>query len=119
MCGYSWFKDGIKDSFNCYEDIVREGEIMFYPSEWSHQTFNVEHHTISYSGSQFDARNYRFIVEEFYAQCVHDKWSYDFSGKLCDALDYCHQLWDDKLRGDRAPLAQKWRAEATAERQAE
>ena len=32
------------------QDVVREGEILFYPSEFYHQTFNVEHVSIAYSG---------------------------------------------------------------------
>lgn len=123
VCGHMWDAaptgEIITGDFKCFEDVVREGEILFYPSEFYHQTFNVEDRSISYSGTQLDARNYRFITNEFFEECARGKWNYKFSGKLCDVLDDCYKLWDDRFRGGRAPIAQRWRDVANQKSQAE
>jgi len=91
----------ITGEFKCFEDVVHEGEVVFYPSKFYHMTAVVDQPCLSYTGTQLDPVNYRSIMDSLHGECVYEKHNYRFSGMLCDALDKCYKLWDKKFRGNR------------------
>lgn len=89
----------------CYDDVVSRGEMVFYPSNYWHQTLNLQTPTISITGTVVDNNNYESVTEELQAECSHGKWKWSLSKRLCDALQDCFDLWDDGLLDVHQPIS--------------
>ena len=86
---YPRFADSV-----CYDDVVRAGEMVFYPREYWHQTLNLATPSVSVSGTVVDENNYDSVQEEITAECKHGKWNWHFGKDLCKAMDNCFTLWN-------------------------
>jgi hypothetical protein len=96
ICGRSTSRGAPKHT-HCYEDIVRSGEMVFYPKRWTHRTINLDTPTVALTGTISDKNNHNSIAQELYEECTYSKHSFDISGKLCDALDKCGEVWHDRF----------------------
>jgi len=48
----------------CYQYVIEPGEMMFYPRDWWHQTYNVDDENISITGTIADGLNFDSISHE-------------------------------------------------------
>merc|ERR1712226_493739 len=81
----------VTGDFQCFEDVIDEGDILFYPSKFWHMTSVVDQPCLSYTGTQLDPVNYRSITDTLFTECEYGRLNYRFSGMLCDALDKCYK----------------------------
>jgi len=73
----------------CFEEILSEGDVIFYPKDAYHQTQCLDMPTITLTSTILTEENKVALVDELWLECVYSKHSYRFSGKLCDALEVC------------------------------
>ena len=77
---------------------VKAGEFIFYPRDYWHQTQNLEHHTMSLSGSVVDAYNWETSIREFDTECTAGRIMHPQEGDgVCDGLRTCFDLWEEKF----------------------
>jgi tetratricopeptide (TPR) repeat protein len=55
---------------DCYADIVYEGEIVFYPREWWHETHNLFDYTVAITGTLAAPDNAAHVARELQNTCV-------------------------------------------------
>lgn len=80
----------------CYEDIVESGDMLFYPKDYWHQTENLATPSICVSASVLDEHNYREIAHELKAECKTQKYKWQFTAPLCEALEVCYNWWENR-----------------------
>eukprot|EP00940_MAST-03C_sp_MAST-3C-sp2_P003554 g3554.t1 len=106
----------------CYEELLQEGDILYYPRDWYHQTQCVPSNdsvtTITLTGTVVNAYNYRELAAQLRRECVFGSLNFEFSGALCDALQSCVVLWDERFGAqykDKFHLwSTSWRSAAPA-----
>jgi hypothetical protein len=54
---------------SCYDDVVQEGEILYYPSKWWHATDNIEDDVIGAVGRHINENNFVQVFAELRAKC--------------------------------------------------
>lgn len=100
----------------CFEDILRPGEILYYGKGWSHETQNLETPTVTITDTAIHAHNFRAVIGQLHSECARDSLNFKFSAALCDALDTCfvtlHDLFDSKETTNSKPPP-PWRSIAT------
>lgn len=89
---------------SCYQEEVKEGEFIFYPRDWWHQTQNLEHHTMSLSGSIVDAINWQTSAHEFLYECENKRIMYP-DEDVCAGIERCAELWEEKFGAQGAEEA--------------
>ena len=98
-------------SLDCFVDDVMEGEAVFYPREFWHETDNLYDWTVSLSGSLVGPRNGAHLARQLRASCADAAASeggrraagsqsapLDFiqpSADLCRHYERCLQWWED------------------------
>ena len=76
----------------CYKYTLRAGEMMFYPRDWWHQTYNEEGENIAVSGTIADGNNFDSISEELSKDASRSvPIILSPSQQLRDALPGCYQ----------------------------
>ncbi len=82
----------------CFEDVVKAGEMIYYPRDYWHQTENLETPSVSVSASILDENNHNEIWEELNAECERQKYKWQFPEELCqDLKEKCRPLWKRRL----------------------
>eukprot|EP00937_MAST-01D_sp_MAST-1D-sp2_P004606 g4606.t1 len=81
---------------SCFQEEVAAGEVIFYPRDYWHQTQNLEHRTMSLSGSIVDAHNWRTSVHEFRTECSSKRIMYPDEA-TCAALECSFALWEERF----------------------
>ena len=96
----------------CYEEILDEGDVLYYPRESYHQTQCVPvepmRTTVTLTGTVVNAYNYRQLSEMMHGECVRDRLSFKFSAALCDALDECVDMWHKRYSKDSSSSRSVW-----------
>ena len=49
------------------------------------------------------AHNFESIADQLHATCANNKHTFDFSAKLCDALQTCYEYWHEVYKGEPLP----------------
>jgi len=88
---HPWFANA-----RCYDDVVHAGEMIYYPREYWHQTFNLATPSMSISSTILDQNNYQFITEELKNECYRKKFKWNFSEQLCSDLERCFTKWEHR-----------------------
>lgn len=84
----------------CYEDVVRAGDVVFYPMEYWHQTENYGA-SIAVTSTLADRFSFREVARELEQECVsREKRFGHMSPELCEALRTCFRWWHDAYVGD-------------------
>ena len=86
---------------SCYQAEVAEGEFIFYPRDWWHQTQNLEQHTMSLSGSIVDAINWETSAAEFRHECAHKRIMYP-DEDVCEGIERCVEWWEERFGAEGA-----------------
>jgi len=107
VCGY------YEGTHTCQESVLLPGEILYYGKHWHHHTRNLETPTTTITGTVVTGDNFRDMTRMLMKECAEDGLSFDFSGKLCDALDDCYAVWHKILDGRTATKHPKWRDRAS------
>jgi len=81
----------------CYQQIVNEGEVIYYPTSYWHQTLNLQTPTISLTSSLVNSYNFQDLINDFEKECLKDM-NVVFSAKhhpvLCsNLLFHCPKIW--------------------------
>lgn len=116
-----WYVCGTTDKgHKCYESVLQEGEILYYGKNWHHHTQNLDTPTMTITSTVVVRSNFESVARRLHSECAKSAMSFDFSGKLCDALDKCYQTWYKVLKGKKAPenWIRPWRETSTAENEA-
>jgi len=85
--GRKWWR--VCDEDRCFEEILREGDTLFYPRDWFHTTQCLDMPTTTITSTILTEQNKLELIDELWLECVEAKNSYRFSGALCDALEVC------------------------------
>ena len=84
---------------NCIMDIVKPGEMIFYPRNYWHATEVVESEdgrpSLSITGTITDANNYKFVAHELQRDCSQEANRLPMPERLCNALPKCYDLWEE------------------------
>jgi len=91
----------------CFEDILDEGDNLFYPRDWFHTTQCLEMPTITLTSTIMTKHNKLALIDELWLECARAKHGFRFSGKLCDALELCYNAVDHPVKN--------WRVHASPE----
>jgi hypothetical protein len=97
-------KHPLFEKADCYEDIIRAGEMLYYPRDYWHQTLNLETPSMSISGTICDPNNFDTISAELKNECDWQKFKWGFSKELCSELPKCWKLWKDRWRPEPSKL---------------
>lgn len=89
----------------CFEEIIKEGDNLFYPYDWLHTTQCLDMPTITLTSTILTEHNKMVLIDELWLECVAGKHRFNFSGKLCDALEVCWHALDHPVKHwrDHAP----------------
>lgn len=107
VCGEGLEEGPYQGQFRCFEDVIRPGEVLFYPKHYFHETQNLDLPTMTVTGTVVSTFNYRSIATQLHRECAYSHLSFDLSGPLCDALDKCFVLWHTHLSGNKDRAAAK------------
>ena len=106
----------------CFESILYPGEVLYYGKHWSHATRNLVTPTTTTTGTVVHAHNYQDVASKLFGECARSDLRFDFSGRLCDALDKCYPLWHAAWSDQDPPktsYGRSWRHFANPKDQAE
>jgi hypothetical protein len=111
VCGTNRGKGHGEGKTECFESILMPGEILYYGRQWYHQTQNLRTPTTTITGTVVHANNFEYVAAKLHGECYRSEMNFNFSGKLCDALDKCYSLWHQRFRGKAKPdsLWRPWR----------
>lgn len=98
----------------CYEEVLREGDVLFYSKNWWHQTQcepgDESDVTITLTGTVVNAYNYVDLSRMLHGECVRGQLGFKFSASLCDALESCVEMWHNRYGDGSSPsLREIWR----------
>jgi hypothetical protein len=99
----------------CYESILEPGEVLYYGAGWFHATRNLDHPSMTITGTVVHQHNYQLIAEKLMSECTESKMGFSFSARLCDALDTCYPMWDQHFKANNRPNRKSWREFASRE----
>jgi hypothetical protein len=92
----------------CGELITAPGEILYYPSEWWHNTLSLDTETISVATRYVDTKHYNAVWDALKWKCanpgndIRKQWpgaAPPIQTEVCEALDGCLRLWESDLGG--------------------
>lgn len=109
VTGRKWWRVCKDDT--CFEEILNEGDNLFYPKDYLHQTQCLDMPTITLTSTLLTKENKDALIHELWLECVYSKYGYRFSGKLCDALQMCYHSLHHPI--------DNWRDHASSEHVAE
>jgi len=104
----------------CYEDVAEEGEILYYPRRWHHETQCLETPTMTLTDTVAHVGNAEGIMMKTLGECTgRAPLNFDFSSQLCDRLHECTKWWQAKAKEEgvawRGEDIESWRESSTAE----
>ena len=126
----------------CFESYVEVGEILYYGAGWSHETQNLVTPTVTITGTVVHEWNYNTVraalrivphtghccvvwrcltrsgalisqvAPKLHGECANSELNFQFSARLCDALDKCYNHWHEQYMGKPKPadLWPAWRS---------
>lgn len=118
VCGKN---EGVGDNegnHECFEDIMQVGDVLYYPRNWAHQTQNLEFPTTTLTGTVVNSFNWFHVSQKIYGECTQGSMNFHFSGKMCDQLDACINVWAERFQGRSTSPFKPWREVATPDEQA-
>merc|ERR1712232_739892 len=78
----------------CFEEVLKPGDILYYPPSWVHVTQCLDAPTITLTDTVIHEGNAEGIFGKTFGECTGNaNMGFDFSAKLCDALDVCTDWW--------------------------
>jgi len=89
VTGRKWWR--VCSEEMCFEDILDEGDNLFYPRDWYHTTQCLSQPTTTLTSTIMTKQNKLQLIDELWLECVQSKHQFHFSGKLCDALEICYK----------------------------
>jgi len=96
-----WYVCGRLDNGQqvCYEDILKPGEILYYPRRWFHETQCLETPTMTITDTVAHVGNAAGIMGKTWGECSgRSPLKFDFSSQLCDALEECTAWWQRRVK---------------------
>lgn len=96
VTGRKWWR--VCQKAKCYEEILNEDDNLFYPRDWYHITQCLKMPTITLTSTILTQQNKMALIDELWLQCARGKHGFDFSGKLCDALEVCWHNLDHPVK---------------------
>lgn len=88
VTGRKWWRVCSNDW--CFEEILDEGDNLFYPYDWFHTTQCLDMPTTTLTSTIMTKQNKLALIDELWSECAYAKHNFKFSGKLCDALEVCY-----------------------------
>jgi len=74
----------------CYEEVLKPGDVLYYPKHWHHATRSLDTPTITLTDTVFGTDNAKQIFSKVYGECTgKDPLGFDMSVELCDAMLLC------------------------------
>lgn len=109
VCGYR-----ANGSSVCFEDILKPGDILYYPPAWHHETQCLETPTMTLTDTVAHDGNAQGILRKTYGECTgRAPLNFDFSSELCVQLDECATFWQSRDKtGWKNEKRPNWRSEA-------
>jgi len=114
-----WYVCGRKDDGTqvCYEDVVKPGEILYYPRRWHHETQCLDTPTMTLTDTVAYSHNAEGIMAKTFGECSGQApLNFDFSAQLCDALHECTKWWQRRAKKEGVPVyatgGESWRSVA-------
>ena len=102
------YKAGDIDTFNpdyyrfprfkkakCIQTIMNPGDVLYYPTNYWHQTINLDTPSISLTGTMVGDQNYEAVAKEIKAECSGRGTIFTPNLEMCSMLDKCFELWSD------------------------
>jgi len=104
VTGRKWWRLCWED--RCFEEILGEGDVLFYPSNWFHETQCLDMPTTTLASQILTEHNKVRVIDELWLECTSAKHRFKYSGKLCDALEGCWEEVGQPVRPwrDSTPL---------------
>jgi len=96
VTGRKWWRVCYEDG--CFEDILDEGDNLFYPRDWYHTTQCLSMPTTTLTSTILTEHNKLELIDELWKECVQSEHGFHFSGKLCDALEVCYKALDHTVK---------------------
>lgn len=90
----------------CLQAEVAPGEMIFYGTDWWHQTQNLVTPTTSLSGSVIDASNWEIARGAFEIECHTPRIMYP-DEEVCDGLQRCFDWWEREFGSERSDSKQQ------------
>jgi len=109
VTGRKWWR--VCKEGRCFEEILDEGDILFYPRDWFHTTQCLDMPTTTLTSTIMTQQNKLTLIDELWLECVESRHDFRFSGKLCDALEVCYDALGHTVK--------HWRNVASSEVQEE
>jgi hypothetical protein len=77
----------------CYQDDVEEGDLVFYPKDYWHQTLNLATPSVAFSGTLVTPENTDTISAELAKDCSGGGRIFKRSEPMCAQLEACMARW--------------------------
>ena len=92
ICGS---RDGEHSPWECFEGVVRPGEVLYYPPKWHHETRIDSAISVTLTEAPTYGFNALALMEQLLHACAldGDEAHYNLSDALCDHLDRCREDW--------------------------
>ena len=90
--------------------MARKGDIVYYPEGYKHKTQCVDM-AVTLTGTIATAKNHRRFSNVLFDECVQGRLGFRFSAELCDGLEKCYKVMNDKWSPNQPLPKQKtnWR----------
>lgn len=88
-----------KDVTDAYMEGFTAGDAVYYPTNYYHQTHNVEDINMTFTFSTVDKHNYRDVINSCKGCCgklYPTRRPYSFSDELCNELENVYVYWENK-----------------------
>ena len=88
-----------KDITNVYMEGFTAGDAVYYPTNYYHQTHNVEDVNMTFTFSTVDKHNYKDVISSCKGCCgkiYPTRRPYSFSDELCNELENVYVYWENK-----------------------
>ncbi|MES1911288.1 MAG: hypothetical protein MHM6MM_003741 [Cercozoa sp. M6MM] len=78
----------------CYDEQVGAGDLVFYPSDYWHQTTNAADGSVTVTSTVVNSENVAKVRQALVDECSTGKFHFALSSELCQALSaQCFPLW--------------------------
>jgi len=79
---------------SCHQTTLGPGDALFYPSDFWHQTLNLDTPTVALTGTLVTAANRRGVRGQLVRQCQGAGDVFAADERLCGRLPACFGLWE-------------------------
>lgn len=84
---------------HCFETTLHAGEMLYYPTEYWHQTMNLETPSISLSSTLVTALNHHQVAAELRKECAGAGRIFAPQARMCENLERCFAVWESMYGG--------------------